>query len=186
MMRSYGKSVYLGLGSNLHGLWGTPQESLDKALSVLEEKGMEICAVSSLYESPALGLGMQPAFLNNVLSVRTEYSPAGLIRELKLIERSAGRTPGARWGARPLDIDILDYEGRVLNWKHDGLTLKEKGLILPHPEMAKRAFVLKPLHEIAPNWRHPVLDATALQLLAMLDPRTRRSAQPIGIVSHLI
>ena len=184
-MRSYGKSVYLGLGSNLHGLWGGPQDCLERAVAVLEEKNMEIGPVSRLYESPALGSGLQQSFLNRVLAVRTDLSPAGLVRELKSIERAAGRTQGARWGARPLDIDILDYSGRVLNWKRGGRTGRASGLILPHPEMERRAFVLKPLDEIAPNWRHPVFDATASQLLAALEPRRRNSARLMRIVTTI-
>jgi len=176
-MQSYGMSVYLGLGSNLEGLWGAPCECLERAVAVLEEKNIKISITSGHYESPALGLGMQPSFVNRVISVRTDLSPAALLRQLKRIEHAAGRKPGARWGARPLDIDILDYGGRVLNWKRGRATQGASGLILPHPELEKRAFVLKPLCEIAPNWHHPALDASASQLLASLEPGIRNSAR---------
>lgn len=178
-MQSYGMSVYLGLGSNLHGLWGAPYECLERAADVLEEKNIKISITSGHYESPALGLGMQPLFVNRVFSVSTDLSPGALLRQLKWIEYAAGRRRGAHWGARPLDIDILDYRGQVLNWKGGRATQGASALILPHPELEKRAFVLKPLCEIAPNWRHPALHATASQLLASLEPEMRSTTRPV-------
>ncbi len=178
MTHVHGKSVILGLGSNLPGRWGTRRKTLERAVGALEGFGVETVAASRLYESAALGSGRQPPFLNSVLVIRTDMTPAELVRAIKSIERAAGRKQRRRWAARTLDIDILDYKGRILNWKNGGRTASGSGLILPHPEMDSRVFVLKPLIEVAPNWRHPVFDRKASQLLALLDPGVQNSAQP--------
>jgi 2-amino-4-hydroxy-6-hydroxymethyldihydropteridine diphosphokinase len=91
-----------------------------------------------------------------------------MLRLLKRIERRAGRRLGRRWGPRPLDIDILDYRGTRIGWPP---RRREPGrLILPHPEMHRRVFVLVPLLEIAPHWRHPILGLGARALLSHLAP----------------
>ena len=154
-------------------------ETIEKAISCLRNGHVGILAVSDNYVSPALGLGTQPDFLNCVVSLTTSLPPAGLLKTLKAIEGDAGRCLGARWGSRPLDIDILDYRGQVLNWHDNGRTSRGNGLILPHPEMHKRAFVLKPLRDIAPAWRHPVFDATAQQLLMRLAAQRRQTAMRV-------
>ena len=106
-----------------------------------------------------LGPGRQAPYLNAVLLLEAHLAPAALLRLLKRIERRAGRRFGPHWGPRCLDIDILDYGGRRLGWPP---RRRERGrLILPHPEMHRRAFVLVPLLEIAPHWRHPVLASPA-------------------------
>ena len=169
------KSVFLGLGCNIAGIWGACDQAFDASLGRLDATGMKIISRSGNYESPALGLGMQPNFFNCVVEIDTDLPPSRLLKILKTIERGAGRKNGVRWGPRPLDMDILDYRGQVLNWQNGGRTRKGEGIILPHPEMHIRAFVLKPLIDIAPYWRHPVLDASAHQLLTKLPPETRGS-----------
>jgi 2-amino-4-hydroxy-6-hydroxymethyldihydropteridine diphosphokinase len=93
--------------------------------------------------------------------------PLALLAHLRALERRAGRERRERWGARTLDLDILDYNGVVLN-DHAGQSTDAE-LVLPHPSMHEREFVLAPIAEIAPRWRHPVLRKTARQLLAGLD-----------------
>ena len=171
-----GKPVYLGFGCNMEGRWGDCSETFGTARSRLITRDCEIVARSANYRSPALGARAQPDFLNNVIAIQTSLPPIELLRALKSIERDAGRRKGPRWDSRSLDIDILDYRGLVLNWRSDGDTSRGAGLILPHPEMHKRAFVLKPLSDIAPVWRHPVLDAGARQLLARIERQSRHSA----------
>jgi 2-amino-4-hydroxy-6-hydroxymethyldihydropteridine diphosphokinase len=90
-----------------------------------------------------------------------------LLWHLRQVERAAGRERRERWGERTLDLDILDYNGMKLNETADQST--DAQLVLPHPSMHERAFVLEPIAEIAPRWRHPVLGSTAKQLLAELD-----------------
>jgi 2-amino-4-hydroxy-6-hydroxymethyldihydropteridine diphosphokinase len=94
-----------------------------------------------------------------------------LLRTFKQLERAAGRRFGRHWGPRPLDLDIIDVRGTVLNWPP--LHRVRGGLILPHPEMAARAFVLVPLKEIAPHWHHPGLHRTIDQLLANQQQQRR-------------
>jgi 2-amino-4-hydroxy-6-hydroxymethyldihydropteridine diphosphokinase len=98
-------------------------------------------------------------------------APAALLRTLKRIERRAGRRLGRHWGPRQLDIDVLDFGGRQIGNPHGH---RRRGqLQLPHPEMHRRAFVLLPLREVAPSWRHPRLGLTVSALLARLPPRDR-------------
>jgi len=167
------KPVFLGLGCNIAGNWGECDEAFDVGMERLRANGVEVVARSANYTSPALGLGMQPDFLNCVIEVTTDLAALQLLKTFKKLERSAGRKIGPRWGVRPLDIDILDYRGQVLGWRTDGQTRKDGALIFPHPEMHMRAFVLKPLGDIAPNWCHPVLKESSIQLLARLDPEAQ-------------
>jgi len=118
-----------------------------------------------------VGLGRQPAYLNAVVMVEGRMAPTALLRTLKRIERNAGRRLGRHWGPRQLDIDILDFGGRQIG---NPRGRRARGqLLLPHPEMHRRAFVLLPLREIAPGWRHPRLGVTASVLLARLRRHER-------------
>jgi 2-amino-4-hydroxy-6-hydroxymethyldihydropteridine diphosphokinase len=137
-----------------------------RAVGELSHAGVRVLRTSRSFSTRAMGPGLQHRHLNSVVLVWTQLSAASLLRLLKQIERRAGRRLGRRWGSRPLDIDILDYGGRRVGWPQ---RRREPGrLILPHPEMHARAFVLVPLLEVAPHWRHPVLAATARTLLAHL------------------
>ena len=99
-----------------------------------------------------------------VIAVKGSVAPAQLLRMAKRIEWAAGRRSGVRWGPRPLDIDLLDYAGRQIN-VGDGKRVAGR-LVLPHPEMHRRGFVLVPLAQVAPHWRHPVSGMTARSLIA--------------------
>jgi 2-amino-4-hydroxy-6-hydroxymethyldihydropteridine diphosphokinase len=116
-----------------------------------------------------------PDFYNGVVSARTTLPIGGLLRLFKSIERRAGRRPRARWSARPLDLDLIDFGGRVLNWP--ALNRPGGPLVLPHPLMHERGFVLVPLEEVAPHWRHPALGVTAGALLRR-RPDLRRGIAP--------
>jgi 2-amino-4-hydroxy-6-hydroxymethyldihydropteridine diphosphokinase len=107
--------------------------------------------------------------------LKSDLAPAALLRLVKRLEYKAGRRFARRWSPRPLDIDVLDYGGRQIGWPVRG---RERGrLILPHPEMHQRAFVLVPLLEVAPHWRHPVLGVGAERLLHDLN----RNARPVAV-----
>ncbi len=105
-------------------------------------------------------------YANATVMIESDLSPDDLLRNLKAIERAAGRRPGRRWGDRPLDLDIIGWGGGI--WASSALTI-------PHPEFRKREFVLAPIVEIAPDWRDPVTHLTARQLLARLDRKRRRA-----------
>jgi len=130
----------------------------------MERSGLIILAASPRYITPPIGSVRQPAFLNMVLRMRGSIGPSALLRLLKTLERKAGRRERGHWQPRPLDLDIIDHGGRRI-----GPVSRRRArsqLRLPHPEMHNRGFVLVPLSRIAPGWRHPVLGASARQLLA--------------------
>jgi 2-amino-4-hydroxy-6-hydroxymethyldihydropteridine diphosphokinase len=130
-----------------------------------------LVSASGIYATTPLGSVRQAHYRNAVLSLQGAVAPAELLRLAKRIERSAGRRMGPHWGPRSLDIDVLDYGGRRLGWPP---RRRERGrLILPHPEMHVRAFVLVPLLEVDRHWRHPVLGASARVLLDRLRPAAR-------------
>ncbi len=166
----------ISLGANASGSWGTPSTTLCRALHILQQNQVFIIARSRIYRTPPhLGAGLMPKFYNAVVAARTNHPPAILLRLFKSVERMAGRRIQARWSRRPLDIDLIDYGGRIMNWPAPN---RQGGpLVLPHPLMHRRGFVLVPLAEIAPHWRHPVLGLTAGALLRR-DAGLRRGIAP--------
>ena len=156
----------LAFGANISGSWGAPRATLARAMDELSQAGVRALRFSRMFSTRAVGPGLQHRHLNSVVLVDTQLSAAGLLRLLKQIERRAGRRPGRRWGPRVLDIDILDYGGRRVGWPPR--RREPRRLILPHPELHTRAFVLVPLLDVAPHWRHPVLGPPVRRLLAQL------------------
>ena len=164
-------TVQLSLGANVRGRWGEPHASLLHACRELEAAGIEIVRRSNCYSTIPVGGGRQPRYVNAVITVRSGMAPAALLRLAKSIERRAGRKLAPRMTARPLDIDILDYGGRRMG--HPGGQRPRGQLILPHPEMHKRAFVLRPLQDVAPHFQHSVSRRPIKALLAHLNPADR-------------
>lgn len=159
--------VLVGLGGNFAGPWGTPVETLKAALAELARRGVAVVAVSGFYRTAALGPAGQPPYVNAVALVDTALPPPALLRLLKQVEAAAGRRGGKPWGPRTLDLDLIDYKGLVLNWAANPARQPKPGarpLSLPHRQAASRAFVLKPLLDVAPNWRHPVTGQSAAEL----------------------
>jgi len=142
--------VYLGLGSNL----GNRQDNLKEALSFLSQR-MRVGKVSSVYDTKPVGNIDQPRFLNMVCQVYTRLAPKELLILVKGIESKLGRV-GKSGDSRPIDIDILFYGDQIIETPE---------LVIPHPRLAKRAFVLIPLAEIAPTLRHPVSGKTIQGIL---------------------
>ncbi len=144
-------TAYVALGTNL----GSLKENLDDALKRLAEKGLEITKVSSYIDTDPYGVTDQPRFLNAVCEVQTELAPQELLKILLETELEMGRVRLRRWGERIIDLDLIFYGDEVIN---------EPNLVVPHPDMQNRDFVLRPLFEIAPEKVHPVFDKTISQL----------------------
>jgi 2-amino-4-hydroxy-6-hydroxymethyldihydropteridine diphosphokinase len=169
------ETLGIGLGGNTQGRWGPPRATLARAVHELQRAGLTVLRASSLYATQPLSDVPQPRYLNQVVMARASIGPGMLLRLLKRIERRAGRRTARAMAARPLDMDILDFGGRRIGRP---ARRREQGrLILPHPEMHRRAFVLVPLLEVAPAWRHPRLGRSAKTLLAQLAPSSRRSVR---------
>lgn len=154
-------TAFLGTGANL----GDRLANLKRAQDLIALRVGPVEAASRVYRTEAWGLSDQPAFLNQVLKVRTALAPEALLETVLGIERQMGRERRVRWGARLIDIDILFY---------DDLIIDSGTLTVPHPFIGQRRFVLAPLAEIAPAWRHPQLGKTVEELLA-------GTSDPLGV-----
>lgn len=159
--------ILIGIGSNVDGPWGSPRETVERAIAALGEPPLRLVNVSRLLVTAPFGRADQPNFVNAVAEVETALEPQPLLHHLHELELRADRRRTLRWGPRTLDLDLLDYHGLVLPGE-DGQPGRGRRLVLPHPGIAERPFVLKPIAEIAPDWRHPVLGETAEALLARL------------------
>ncbi|MEA3253945.1 MAG: 2-amino-4-hydroxy-6-hydroxymethyldihydropteridine diphosphokinase [Chloroflexota bacterium] len=144
--------VYLGLGSNL----GAREKNLAQALLLLSQKA-RLERTSSIYETEPVGYSEQPRFLNMACRIRTSLSPRQLLHLAKGIETRMGRVPSFPNAPRPIDIDILLYDNQIM---------RTEDLAIPHPRLAKRAFALIPLAEIAPKLRHPETGKSIAELLS--------------------
>lgn len=155
-----GQVILIGIGSNLAAPPAkTPLETAVAALPVLAAPHLQPIVQSSWYESAPVPASDQPWFVNAVAILATELEPDALLARMLAVESRFSRVRGEPNAARTLDLDLLDY---------DGLIIDTPRLTLPHPRLHERRFVLEPLCEIAPDWRHPRLELTAAELLARL------------------
>jgi len=150
--QSLDEAVIVALGCNDKGVWADCREALEAALARFRSEGIDVVARSSWWASQAWPDPSDPSFLNGVVIVRTEHDPHALMAALGRIEEAFGRRRTVPNAPRTLDLDLIAY-GREQG--------DRDGLILPHPRAADRRFVMGPLAEIAPDWVHPVVGATA-------------------------
>ena len=147
--------VYIALGTNL----GERFSNLREAIKALPP-GITVLAESHIYETPPWGYEDQPAFLNMVVKAETGLRPESLLKNLKQLEVELGREQNFRWGPRLIDLDILFY---------DNMMIDTPPLVIPHPRLHERAFVLVPLADVTPDLIHPIFQKSVSQLLAEVD-----------------
>jgi 2-amino-4-hydroxy-6-hydroxymethyldihydropteridine diphosphokinase len=165
--------ILVGLGGNLSMADGTPppETLLRAAAAVAALPGLARPRLSRLWRSPPVPPSAQPDFVNAVLRLDGRAEPAALLAALHAIEARHGRVRGERNAARTLDLDLLDL---------DGLVRQAPPPALPHPRLRQRAFVLAPLAEVAPGWRHPVTGEAVEALLAALPEAERAACRPLA------
>lgn len=178
---------YMGaIGGNLPTDGLTPAEILLKALAEMKVFGVTPIRISSLFRTPAFPPGSGPDYANGAFVAESDLTPIGVLAAFHRIEERFGRARATRWGQRTLDIDLLAAGDAVLpdlaTWRrwHDLAPEAQKvetpeQLILPHPRLQDRAFVLVPLAEVAPDWIHPVLGRTIAEMCAGIPAAERDS-----------
>ena len=155
--------VYISLGANLGDRQAYLREACER-----QAPHARVLKASKIYRTPPWGYHQQPEFLNQVIEIETHLTPPALLNELKKIEKDLGRVESFRFGPRCIDMDILFY---------GDLTYLSENLVIPHPVLAERAFVLVPLQEIAPQLMHPQLHLTITDLLERVDSQAIREFQ---------
>ena len=155
--------ILIALGANLPSTAGPPDATLRAALRILAQRNVAVHALSPFYRSKAWPNPCDPEFVNAVARVETDLSPGELLAVLKEIEREFGREATKRNAPRPLDLDILDFNGKI----------EEGPPTLPHPRLHERGFVLLPLRDVAPDWIHPVKSLGVHSLIESLPAGAR-------------
>jgi len=180
----------IALGANLDLAGLSPKQSLKLAVRTMIEKGFRITAQSRIYQTPCFPVGAGPDYANAVLCLESDLSPHELLKRLNEIENDFGRQREQRWGARTLDLDIVTCDGKIepdlatwSRWRdlspEEQLTETPKELILPHPRLQDRAFVLVPMMDVAPDWRHPVTGVTVREMHDALPKNLREEIKPL-------
>ncbi len=197
-----GKSVEIdpfalvALGSNATSRHGDPAKTVEAAIAALVRDGLRVAARSRLYRTAFVPAGAGADVINAVVLLEADLAPEAIMERLHRIEAAFDRTREARWASRTLDLDLLALGQEIcpdrvtfLRWRD--LPPASQGsaapdtLILPHPRMHERAFVLVPAAEVAPGWRHPVLGQTIAEMLAALRPADVADVRPLpGQASH--
>lgn len=181
----------IALGANLATMAGKPPQSLVAALKMLPAEGIRLRALSRFWRSPAFPAGAGPDYVNACAVVSAEMPAEAMLEALHRIEARLGRQRDKRWASRGIDLDLLGNgelirpdPGTEAAWRSLPLETQmqraPETLILPHPRLADRAFVLIPLAEIAPLWRHPAIGKTVSEMLADLDAAEKAALVPFS------
>ena len=180
----------VAIGSNQELINSSSSELVTDGLSQIADFIGTVTAVSRFFETPAFPIGSGPNFVNAVLVVRVTISPASVLAKLHEIENNLGRLRAKRWGQRTIDLDLIAVDQAVVpnletynKWRHlpfeKQLILAPDQLILPHPRMQDRAFVLGPLMDICPEWSHPVLQSSVASMYSELAEEDRTALKPV-------
>ncbi len=167
--------IILSLGSNLSSKFGDRFKNLEIAMNYLEGYGILIEKKSSFYETPSYPNTNDPKFINVIISVKTKLPPIDLMSVLIHIEEKLGRKRNKKNDPRTCDIDIIDYEQKIINFKY-----RDLDLIVPHERMRSRNFVLFPLIEIIPNWIHPQTKENISDIIKKLSNEDRKSVLKVN------
>ena len=162
--------IFLGLGSNLPSKYGDRFTNINLAISFLEGYGIKVIKKSSFYETPSYPNKENPKFINAVILVETILPPTDLMSVLIFVEEKLERKRGKKNDPRTCDIDIIDYNSQILNLRYNNLDL-----IVPHKDLTSRNFMLFPLQEISPSWRHPKTKEIISVLLQKLSEEDKNS-----------
>lgn len=165
--------IIVGLGGNIPTVQGMPEQTLVSVLALMPSFGIRVARCAPFYRTPALSSYAQPDYVNSVAVIETAVPPAELLELLHRIEAVFGRVRRDRWAPRPIDLDLLDYRGLLLPAKGErgkGAGTGKLPIALPHPAIGARGFVLLPLRDVAPGWRHPVTGESVDRLIAQLGP----------------
>ena len=182
--------MLIALGGNLPGPGGSPEANLVRAVADMAAAGLELRAISRFYRTPCFPAGAGPDFVNAAALVRSGGDPAEVLAILHAIEAGMGRVRAQRWQERPIDLDLIAAGDLVLpdaatqrHWcdlgPEDQARLAPDRLILPHPRLADRAFVLVPLADIAPGWVHPATGRSVVKMLDDLPEAARADIHPL-------
>ena len=158
--------IHLNIGSNLSSLFGSRYDNITIAINLLIESKLMITKISNFYETPSYPNKRLPKFLNIGILANYNESYFDLLRQINLIEKKIGRKKTTKNEPRVIDIDIIDYNGKIKN-------KDSKNLILPHPRSHLRNFVLYPILQIDPNWSHPILKKNVRFLINNLSQKSR-------------
>ncbi|MGR3660026.1 MAG: 2-amino-4-hydroxy-6-hydroxymethyldihydropteridine diphosphokinase [Paracoccaceae bacterium] len=183
--------VLLAFGGNISSEIGSSTQIIFKATHDVAEFGLEVVKASRFFNTPGFPAGIGPDYINAVVLCRTEQDPNTVLESLHQIELKYGRTRDVRWGSRTLDIDLIAVGDLVLpdtetyqKWfelsPKAQKTKAPEQLILPHPRVQDRAFVLVPMCDVAPDWVHPVTGLTTTEMLAMLPADEIASVVPVS------
>jgi 2-amino-4-hydroxy-6-hydroxymethyldihydropteridine diphosphokinase len=162
--------ILLSLGSNLDSKFGDSKQTLLKCYDFFNNDKIKIIKKSSFYESLAVPNKLDPKFVNSVISIDTNLSPEEIMNYILSVETNFERKREKLNAPRTCDIDIVDYNGKVINISTDKISL-----VIPHPRLEERSFVLYPIREIDKNWKSPISGKNVNQLIENLDPETKKS-----------